>query len=85
MSIISMESNSLGLFFTPLLLDFLRFFRLTLLLLDTLALGFVPIGLGLHEVSFEADFLIDIYALSDGGGTMSEVLPWGPSQSFRLI
>lgn len=80
-----MESNSLGLLLAPLLLDLLGLLRLTLLLLYTLALGLVPIGLGLHEVPLESDFLIEVYALSDSGGTMSVVLPWGPSQSFRLI
>lgn len=80
-----MESNSLGLLLAPLLLDLLGLLRLTLLLLHTLALGFVPISLGLHEVPLKSDFLVEVYALSDSGGTMSVVLPWGPSQPLRLI
>jgi hypothetical protein len=75
MSIISVESNGLRLLLATLLLDLLRLLRLPLLLLHPLPLGLVPVRLGLHEVAFEPNFLLEVDVLSVGGGTMREVLP----------
>ena len=70
-----MESNGLGLLFTPFFLNFLSFLSLALLLLYTFALSFLPISLGLHKVPLKSNFLIEVNALSDDGVTMSVVLP----------